>query len=782
MAHHAVSLFGVDQFPPGRQQHLDPWKKIMHCHLQVLTTPTVDTPGTGVILVFDQQRYFFGQIHEGFQRVGVESAAKFIKLKDAFITGIVGTQTIGGLLGMTLTLADVVKAKIESQKSQFLVKQERWDKLRQEAEERAARGKSVGSFVVSRPPTLETDIVSLGLHGGPNLTHVIAAARSFIFRQGVPLTVEEYPADTTGASSKHTDQATWSDEQIKVWTLAITPDLDADAASLPPSRRKRSLDEFMEGASDDDSPGEVSNEHGLPRNTRGEAESRRQKDQEVRQTIVREMFMSEWRSDNLVETALGEVMMPAKLFIRDPVSKRLEPFDRDPLMPPAEANKLKVLVRKPWPGALYHKLPRSSPSKTAMSYIVRNHKQRGKFNAEMAQKLGIPSGPLRGKLANGREVVLETGQTITPDMVMTPDKEGEGFAVFDLPSAQYVTALEERLSVEGSDIMAGVGLCVWLLGPGVAQHQCFQRLVKKYQDLQHVVASSDTGTNQLSMRTAATTAFKHRVIDARRFPELVYDNENAVSEISGSENIHIARPGLRYHIQPSFRIDRELLPPPLDFSAAGSLISWKVRRASKKAADEVERAQALTSPEASRCPSDDAEITFLGTGSAQPSLHRNVSATLLRVPGQGTYLFDAGENTLGQLRRRFNPAEVSDILQDLKMIWISHLHADHHLGTIAVIKAWHEEIVKAGLIPRLESVQNFDTDRRRSLEEAGKLVVVGHPQMLRYLQEFSSVEDYGFDRLTLLKPTPAQAPNWDKCELEYRNEDVGFNTCQNEDL
>jgi ribonuclease Z len=125
-------------------------------------------------------------------------------------------------------------------------------------------------------------------------------------------------------------------------------------------------------------------------------------------------------------------------------------------------------------------------------------------------------------------------------------------------------------------------------------------------------------------------------------------------------------------------------------------------------------------------PSRDAEIITLGTGSALPSKYRNVSATLVRVPGFGSYLFDAGENTLGQMRRVFGP-ELPSVLKDLKVIWISHLHADHHLGTVSVIKAWNEETAVS--------------------KPSAKLLVASHHHMLDWLREYADVEDFGYERV-----------------------------------
>ena len=51
-----------------------------------------------------------------------------------------------------------------------------------------------------------------------------------------------------------------------------------------------------------------------------------------------------------------------------------------------------VLVRKPWPGALVESLPPTMPRKEAVSYIIRNHTQRGKFHPERATQLKVEKG------------------------------------------------------------------------------------------------------------------------------------------------------------------------------------------------------------------------------------------------------------------------------------------------------------------------------------------------------------------------------------------------------
>jgi ribonuclease Z len=61
-----------------------------------------------------------------------------------------------------------------------------------------------------------------------------------------------------------------------------------------------------------------------------------------------------------------------------------------------------------------------------------------------------------------------------------------------------------------------------------------------------------------------------------------------------------------------------------------------------------------------------------------------VSGTLLHVPDAGYILLDAGEGTWGQLSRNYGTG-VWDVLRDLKGIFISHIHGDHHIGLAKIL-------------------------------------------------------------------------------------------------
>ena len=94
----------------------------------------------------------------------------------------------------------------------------------------------------------------------------------------------------------------------------------------------------------------------------------------------------------------------------------------------------------------------------------------------------------------------------------------------------------------------------------------------------------------------------------------------------------------------------------------------------------------LSLPLQSLAPEDGFELTFLGTGAAIPSKYRNVSSLFLDLYHRGTMLIDCGEGSLSQMIRRYGREKALEHVANLKLIWISHFHADHHGGLYEVLR------------------------------------------------------------------------------------------------
>jgi ribonuclease Z len=72
------------------------------------------------------------------------------------------------------------------------------------------------------------------------------------------------------------------------------------------------------------------------------------------------------------------------------------------------------------------------------------------------------------------------------------------------------------------------------------------------------------------------------------------------------------------------------------------------------------------------------KLTFLGTGAACPTIHRNVSSLALVREGE-TMLFDCGEGTQRQMMRY-------GVSFTFREIFFTHFHSDHFLGVTGLLR------------------------------------------------------------------------------------------------
>jgi ribonuclease Z len=704
--------------PPG------PPRK-MKCSLQIVSTPTADTPGTTLLLHFDERRYLIGNIAEGTQRTTVQRKVGLIKVGDVFLTGKVGWDTAGGLLGLILTVADASASSNQ-----------------QSVQNTNSKKSNMGGKPKSAESTTRLKRNAwLTLHGGENLTHLLATARRFIFRKGMPLKVREFTAEK---KERKDWEPTIRDDCINVWDMVIQPE-----KTNAGTRRKRSHEEFSE-TNPVSRSGDVSYRDEEIKN-------------QMRHAVVSDMFDSGWRLDALVTKKLSEVALPAAIFVRNPEGK-IEKYT-GPL--PSEGEDIPdvdVLVRNPWPGALVDELPEATPSDNSVCYIIKSHTQRGKFDAKAATALGVKPGPLFKKLTTGESVKVENGSIVTPDMVMSPSRNGSGFAVVELPTTAYVQSLVDREEWSSAELMEGVQAIIWILGPGVLGDARIKKFMKEQKKWKHIVSSQDCCANYLALESPAAAAIRLHVIDPDRFPIPHFSNA-AGSLIEDDRPYEPAKPGLVFDIEPKFQQRDDAIVPVLntkgvvDEANADKVVSSLAAKAQAEIANPEYLAR--LDDQQKDIPSSDAEVITLGTGSALPSKYRNVSATMLRVPGYGSYLLDAGENTLGQLKRVFGD-QTPEVLRDLKAIWISHLHADHHLGTASIIKAWAQETAK---------VEELKSNRLR---------VISHAGMTSWLAEYSGIEDIGMDRVDSISVATSRQKsfNYTKQFTAEQEQETGISSIQ----
>jgi ribonuclease Z len=666
--------------------------------LSIATAPTADTPGFAVLLRGERQSYLFGRVSEGTQRAMTQRQLPLVNVGNMFLSGPIGADSAGGLIGTVLTVADAITGQKKT--------------LSDMVEQRKATGK----FVEDKNYYSEI-LDAVNLHGGRNLTHYLATARHFVFRHGIPINAVELRDDRRGdAAAQETLDETpdWEDESIRVWKVPVT-------AAPPPPSRKRSHEDMEKDTKS--AAATATAEGASPTTPQPDA------DFAAVQAVVRHMFNSNWSRDMLVEDTLGTVSLPAELFVRD-ADGAVRKYDGP--LPGQEGcdAATRVWVREPWPGAKISNLPDTTPSQTSMCYVVAFHPRRGRFNAALAKELGA-IGKQNGMLCGGQSVEIN-GKVITPEMVLDPPNKGTGFALIDLPDESYVDAFlarpEWRSEGEGG-IMDTVKLMLWTLGRGVIDVPGVQKFMRDRPDVHHIVASPEVCPNYPAMDSQARALARFNQMDSVRFP-IVESSLVAEKPPPPGAPYEAALVGKNIKLLPRFEtVDDEVVDFYTAASARGRGVYQRSYELARDAARTVNSNAFLDELQALEAdiPNVDMEVTTLGTGSSVPSKYRNVSGTLLRVPGYGSYLLDCGEGTLGQMRRAFGSAETDEVLRQLRCIVVSHPHADHHLGCASVIRAWAAAT-------------------RQTAPESTLLICCG-PDMARHFEEYALVEDIALARL-----------------------------------
>ncbi|RDA94848.1 hypothetical protein CP533_4236 [Ophiocordyceps camponoti-saundersi (nom. inval.)] len=672
---------------------------VMTSFVELVSVPSADTPSTCIWLHHDQRAYVFGRVAEGTQRAFGSRKVNFNHTEHVFVSGPISWQNVGGLFGFMLSIASAVDS------AETTLEEKNADKVK--------RGLKPSSKNLGQYP-------GLSLHGGENLAHVLASCRPAVWRQSLRISVSEHRGDPR-LRDKHMEPD-FKDDILSVWNVPV----QRARASSPPKRTHDSQEKPNPAPTlSDPGPASLIFEGVMFNGKRG-----------PRPTVY--------------TRAVRDVKPGDRAIISDKGVLRLyKPGGADEgqkLNPNTVAWVLDEAGDEELDGEAHNKLlrlslPPTCYSQTATSYIVKSHDRRGKFNHPAAVALGVHKTDFK-HLAAGKSVPGKDGIVVTPDQVLGTPLPGNGFVVADIPSSDFVDPFMERPEWEDANLMANMLTVYWILGPGLSSDRRILDFVHKQAHIRHVFCAADTCPNMISHGTAAALQAKLRAIDPERFPLSVFDNKVSYPSPAPGSPLHLGRAGSAFRLMPSAIHDVKPPAPFVDLSDPCREIADKTMYLARVASKESSTPAFLARVEAANrdLPNPDAEIIPLGTGSSVPSAHRNVSGTLVRVPGVGAYIFDCGEGTLGQMKRALGEAETKSVLGQLKCILISHLHADHHLGLVSLIEAWYAQ----ALAESSSSSSSSPSSSPNPLPTLAISCIARHRQML---QELSQVQDFGFHQL-----------------------------------
>ena len=365
-------------------------------------------------------------------------------------------------------------------------------------------------------------------------------------------------------------------------------------------------------------------------------------------------------------------------------------------------------------------------------YICETKPVRGKFYPEIAKSKGVPRGKLFGKLSCGEDVVLENGTKVFSKDCKAPDRPGAFFAIISCPNEDYldnlVCAKEFQLyskqnvgSIESKKSLS----CIFHFCPSQIFH-CVKYTKWREgfgENVQHVLANETLCQNfpepmQASRRQRHLLNYLHK----RVFP--LQTHKTMGLELQKNMPFCKAPSLSKITFIPAAKFG-------FDFSAcvndtesledATTLISDALKTTRLKEHVEKLRLHEKEFLSSNKSIENSPRLTFLGTGSAQPSKYRNVSSIHVST-NCGNYLLDCGEGTYGQMSKFFGHSQLQEEVNKIKFVFISHMHADHHIGLGSIIRAREvsspgEKLLVVGpfaLSLWLKACANFEYDNEGS--------------------------------------------------------------------
>ncbi|XP_031837822.1 ribonuclease Z [Nomia melanderi] len=305
----------------------------------------------------------------------------------------------------------------------------------------------------------------------------------------------------------------------------------------------------------------------------------------------------------------------------------------------------------------------------------------GRLIMSKCEKLGIKVGPHLRLLKDGFNITKEDGTVVRSSDVCEPEGPKDAVIVIDCPSEEYLESVIKNPKFLNTDNYAKV--LVYHFTPAkIFNRSEYQTWIKAFgMSTKHIVLNEENTC--LGSEGVYKQQHLLNLLHSEIFPPLSEDSLKEENEMELT-NVHRGRTMHSIRIRPVFSVIK----------------NYKISPKRETYVNEVLKNPAFTeSLTALRCQIEEKtaeyglkdackypQIVMLGTGSSLPNKIRNTSAILLRIDEHHNILMDCSEGTFCQIVRLFGISEARNIIKNIKAIFISHKHADHHTGTIGILK------------------------------------------------------------------------------------------------
>jgi ribonuclease Z len=331
------------------------------------------------------------------------------------------------------------------------------------------------------------------------------------------------------------------------------------------------------------------------------------------------------------------------------------------------------------------------------AYICKFLPRVGRLNAEKCVDFGVPPGPLFGQLKAGKDITLPDGTIVRSSDVLGDSSPTSSSIVLEIPHTKYLDSLQAHTpKFKEAENLQHI---FHFSPPEVAEDPRYRSWMQEFgSGVQHVFlneACSGIGlmgvrSHQAKLRLMNKELFPP-LLGAEHDPSLGYDVQQCVSSDGGIQTI-MGKCGLRLSVRPTTDLDMD---EHCIYDEA-SVLHDVFNSPDLKVGDVEEYKATLNKAleHSNSCQSEEKgeiktkkypEVSMLGTASAVPGKYRNNTCILVEVKQDHFIILDCGEGSLSQLVRLKGEEGAKRVLRHLKAIFISHQHADHHLGSINLL-------------------------------------------------------------------------------------------------
>ncbi|KJP86354.1 hypothetical protein AK88_03987 [Plasmodium fragile] len=365
---------------------------------------------------------------------------------------------------------------------------------------------------------------------------------------------------------------------------------------------------------------------------------------------------------------------------------------------------------------------------STICYTIECPQTIGKFHVEKAKSLNIPPGKYYGILKSGKPITLNN-KVIKPEDVCDKNIDGRKALVIDLEHVADVKNLSEELSSKGNFYLKNLEYIFHLSGDQITNMDNYKKFFLNLKNVKNVKCNQSSSSLKVCpfVSTASLNNFLSKLLPTiflkYKADTPLYDHCHASPDDDngreggklvstakeGEPTCHMGKevekdaekemkkdaayqieceqsdsycaynPLSKFVLHPFHKVSistdemlRELYPTFFNSAKISNVLKHN-----KDLLKPFEHFNNRATQSYLKFPS----FYFLGTGCSMPSTFRNVSGIILNVEENFRIVLDFGEGSLYQLYWMSQSwIHFSNTLKSIKVVFISHAHADHHMG------------------------------------------------------------------------------------------------------